>query len=162
MATEQDQIFLSTGIYAYGDLPRYADHPYYASRDQGPYDHLDLFLVRCRTVGREDTGAVDAGSTAVTAMRGCDGRPGSSGSAGLLSRDGGKTYAVVGVRNSGRPGTEYNNDTRIEGAFAAHLSAFVDLQTFPEANGTRPLPVAFPPGGPWVTSLAALEVEAAR
>lgn len=148
-----DQIFLSTGYYEHGDVPRYAQHPLYGDPDPERLNpELDLFGVRCQPVGREDTGDVAEGSTAVIATEGCDGRPGSSGSAVLLSRDGGETYAVVGVRNSSRPGTEYNNDTRIEGAFAAHLGTFVDLVSFPESNSTTPHIDAFEPGGVWVPS----------
>lgn len=153
IARNDDQIFLSTGYYAHEDVPRYVEHPLYGDPEPERLNpHLDLFGVRCQPVGREDTGDVSEGSTAVIATEGCDGRPGSSGSAVLLSRDGGETYAVVGVRNSSRPGTEYNNDTRIEGAFAAHLSRFIDLIRFLEANSATPHIDAFEPGGVWVPS----------
>ena len=153
IARSDDQVFLSTGYYDHGDVPRYAAHPLYSDPDPERINpHLDLFGVRCQPVGREDTGDVPEGSTAVIATEGCDGRPGSSGSAVLLSRDGGETYAVVGVRNSSRPGTEYNNDTRIEGAFATHLSRFVELIRFPQSNSTTPHIDAFEPGGVWVAS----------
>lgn len=45
------------------------------------------------------------------------------------------------MANSYRPNSEYNNYTRIEGAFAKHLSTFVDLAQMPAASiasGTAP------------------------
>ncbi len=148
-----DQIFLSTGYYRFSEITRYATHLLYDTRDlTNRNERLDLFGVKCQPVAREGTGNVPKGTTAVIATEGCSGKPGSSGGPVLLSRDGGVSYAVVGVRNSSRPGTEYNNDTRIEGAFAAHLSGFVTLESFPETNSTGAEERDWQPGGLWVPS----------
>ncbi len=130
-----DQILLNMGAYRYADLPRYASHPLYAARPTSDRNaRYDVFGVRCKATGRDDTGDVPEGSTGIIITDGCDGVPGGSGGPLLVSRDGGESYAIIGVANSYRPNTEYNNYTRIEAAFATHLSRYVDLIDLPEAD----------------------------
>lgn len=151
----EDQILLNMGAYYFADLDRYARHPLFADRDVGTnkFERFAVFGVRCRATGREDTGDVPDGSTAVIITEGCDGVPGGSGGPLLVSRDGGATYSIIGVANSYRPDTEYNNYTRIEGAFAKHLAQFVDLLELPAASAvaaTRPSHITTDdPLGPW-------------
>ncbi|MEM7729677.1 MAG: hypothetical protein AAF311_10435 [Pseudomonadota bacterium] len=153
----EDQIMLAISSHRYADLPRYAGHPLYADRGTDRFSRYDVFGVRCKATGREDTGDVAEGSTAITATEGCDGVPGGSGGPLVLSRDGGASYAVVGVANSYRPDTEYNNWTRIEGAFAAHLRRLAPTIRLPDARTIRPDPASreedgsvHGPKGPWV------------
>lgn len=136
----KDQILLSIGAYRFADIPRYAGHPLYASRPTSDRNaRYDVFGVKCVSTGRDDTGDVPEGSTAVINTEGCDGIPGGSGGPLLVSRDGGESYTIIGVTNSYRPKTEYNNYTRIEGAFAKHLSQYVELVDLPEAEpGSEP------------------------
>lgn len=119
-------------------LRQHAAHPVFADKSATNVarERQAVFGVRCQPTGRDDTGDVADGSTAVIVTEGCDGVPGGSGGAVVVSRDGGATYSVVGVTNSYRPNTEYNNYTRIEGAFAKHLESFVDVIELPVASVT--------------------------
>ncbi|MGJ8530139.1 hypothetical protein [Maritalea sp.] len=152
LTSAQDQILLSIGSYSFADLPRYASHPLYAARPTSDkFARYDVFGVRCAATGREDTGDVAAGSTAVIVTEGCDGIPGGSGGALLVSRNGGTSYAITGVTNSYRANTEYNNFTSIEGAVAADLAAFVDLIALPSASSAVHHPQTNTPvTGPWI------------
>ncbi|MGH1416381.1 MAG: trypsin-like serine peptidase [Pelagimonas sp.] len=146
----QDQILLSIGAYRYADLPSYAQHPLYAARTTSDkFARYDVFGVRCEATAREDTGDVAGDSTATIAATGCDAVPGGSGGPLIVSRDGGASFAIVGVTNSYRKGTEYNNYTRIEGAFAKHLSAFLPLTRLPEASSATPITRPALPKGDW-------------
>lgn len=149
-----NQYLLSVGAYRFTDVEWYAGHPLYADRDVGDrFSRMAVFGVRCEATGREDTGDVAMRSTAIITTDGCDAVPGGSGGALLVSRDGGASYAVIGVTNSYRPNTDYNNYTRIEGAFAAHLGGYVDLVQLPAASGTTSTPSSLPPGAdaPWLS-----------
>ncbi|MDX8353971.1 hypothetical protein [Cognatiyoonia sp. IB215182] len=132
----EDQIFLNIGAYAFDKVDRYADHPLFAERavKSAHRERQAVFGVRCEPTGRVGTGRVADGDTGVIITEGCDGVPGGSCGPVILSRDGGATYSIVGVANSYRPNTEYNNYTRIEGAFAAHLASFVDVGELPAAS----------------------------
>lgn len=128
-----EAIILSMGSWAFTDLPRYAQHPLFTartSRNGGPNEQA-VFGVRCRITGSQDTGDVTHGSTGIIVTEGCDGVPGGSGGPLLLSEDGGATYSVVGVANSYRPNSEYNNYTRIEGAFSDHLQRHLRIKRTP-------------------------------
>lgn len=131
---EGTDIFLNMGSYRIDDLERYAFHPVFNGY---PHAHA-VFGVRCIATGREDTGDVDRGSTGVITTEGCDGIPGGSGGPALFSRDGGASYTIVGVANSYIPDTEYNNYTRVEGAFARHLREFVDVGNAPASATNQP------------------------
>lgn len=151
-----DQTLLNIGAYRFGDLPRYAHHPLFADRIGSPDKNsgYSVFGVSCKAVGVQDTGDVTAGSTGLILTEGCDAVPGGSGGPLLLSRDGGATYALVGVTNSYRPNTEYNNYTRIEGSFSSHLAQFIDLKPRPSSDTKTPLPQSKPiMSGPWVATL---------
>jgi hypothetical protein len=76
--------------------------------------------------------------------------PGGSGGPLIVSRDGGASFSIVGVTNSYRKGTEYNNYTRIEGAFAKHLSTSLTLTTLPEASSAAPITRPALPDGDWL------------
>ena len=132
----EDQVFLNMGSYAFSDIGRFASHPVFADKaaSTSAHERQAVFGVRCAPTARDDTGDVADGSTAIIITEGCDGVPGGSGGPVVLSRDAGAGYAIVGVSNSYRPNTEYNNYTRIEGAFAAHLAQFVDLVEMPAAS----------------------------
>lgn len=121
-----EAIILNTGSYAFANLPRYAKHPIFTARKaRGDGMHKQaVFGVLCKVTSGQDTGDVARGSTGIIITEGCDGVPGGSGGPLLLSQDGGANYAIIGVANSYRPNTEYNNYTRIEGAFAAHIETF--------------------------------------
>lgn len=157
-----DQIVLNIGSYRFADVDFYADHPLFADRDTSDrFERYAVFGVRCEATGRHDTGDVTDGSTAVIVTRGCDGIPGGSGRPLLVSRDGGASYAIIGVANSyRRTDREYNNYTRIEGAFAAHLSRYVGLVELPPASAVRSVPSSFIPAesnGPWLPMQTDLE-----
>ena len=112
---------------------------------------LAMFGVVCDPVQNQATKPAAGGSTGLIISSGCDGRPGSSGGPALLSRNGGASYAIVGVSNSYRKtAPEYNNYTRVEGAFAAHLERYVRLIDVPAAENalrsTSPTPIP----GPWL------------
>ncbi len=150
-----DQILLDLGAYRFGDLPRYAQHPLFDARanDSSRFARYAVFGVRCRATSHKDTGDVAKGSTGLVITSGCDGVPGGSGGPLIVSRNGGATYSIVGVGNSYRKtDAEYNNFTAIEGAFAAHLSDFVDVTTLPDAAASS-LPSSSRPDtidhGPW-------------
>ncbi|MEL6416234.1 MAG: hypothetical protein AAFQ15_14950 [Pseudomonadota bacterium] len=154
LAEAADQIFLSLGAWAFDAIDRYASHPVFAEKASTNVarERQAVFGVRCKPTGRDDTGDVADGSTAVIVTEGCDGVPGGSGGAVVVSRDGGATYSIVGVTNSYRPNTEYNNYTRIEGAFAKHLQSFVDVIELPTASVTVANPSSIPAVdqlGPW-------------
>lgn len=153
LAGAQDQILLNMGSYAFADVHHYANHPLFADQraSGNRFEQQAVFGVRCAATGRGDTGGVSDGSTAVIETEGCDGVPGGSGGPLLASRDGGASYSIVGVANSYRPDTEYNNYTSIEGAFAKHLATFVDLTPLPAATATyRPSTSPPEPSGPWL------------
>lgn len=139
LAAATDQVLLNMGAYRFADLERYAQHPLFAQQAVRPAKHARyaVFGVRCAARGHHDTGRVANGSTGVIVTEGCDGVPGGSGGPLLVSRDAGVTYSIVGVANSYRPNTEYNNYTRIEGAFAKHLAQFVDLIELPAADSAN-------------------------
>ena len=151
----REQIFLNLGSYEFSEVARYAQHPLFADKaaNRNAHPRQAVFGVRCTPTGREDTGDVADGSTAVIVTEGCDGVPGGSGGPVVLSRDGGASYSIVGVANSYLPNTEYNNYTRIEGAFAAHLETFISLNSFPasaaEPSATFGKGVSFGPPDPW-------------
>lgn len=151
----EDQIFLNMGSYAFSDITRFATHPIFSGKAARTtsYERQAVFGVRCTPTGRDDTGSVADGSTAVIVTEGCGGVPGGSGGPVVLSRDGGATYSIVGVANSYRAKTEYNNYTSIEGAFAKHLSGFVDLTQMPAAPSATATPQSHittrDPLGPW-------------
>lgn len=154
LASAADQMVLNFGAYRFADVDWYAHHPLFAGRDlDTKYARFAVFGVSCSVTGREDTGEVAEGSTAVIVTQGCDGVPGGSGGPLLVSRDGGASYAIVGVANSyRRTDREFNNYTRIEGAVAAHLSGYVDLVALPPASTTSPSPASLPegPNGAWL------------
>lgn len=156
-----DQIFLNLGSYAFTDIDRYSEHPLFADKaaSRRAHDLQAVFGVRCTPTGRVGTGRVSDGWTGVIITEGCDGVPGGSGGPVVLSRDGGATYSIVGVANSYRANTEYNNYTRIEGAFAAHLARFVDVRELPDAPAHAIAPSHIAPVdalGPW-EKMTALE-----
>lgn len=158
-----DQVFLNLGSYAFTDIARYADHPIFADKaaSRRVHDRQAVFGVHCTPTGRVGTGRVSDGSTGVIITEGCDGVPGGSGGPVVLSRDGGATYSIVGVANSYRANTEYNNYTRIEGAFAAHLARFVDVSELPDAPAHAIAPSHIAPAdtlGPWQEMTALEEV----
>lgn len=149
-----NQIFLNMGSYAFDAVDRYADHPLFAEKaaKSTNRERQAVFGVRCEPTGRVGTGRVTDGDTGVIITEGCDGVPGGSGGPVVLSRDGGATYSIVGVANSYRPNTEYNNYTRIEGALAAHLANFVDVVELPAASPQSIAPSHITPAealGPW-------------
>jgi hypothetical protein len=147
----QGQTLLTLGAYRFADLPRYANHPLYDARTTSQkYARYDVFGVRCEATAREDTGDIAGDSTATIATQGCDGVPGGSGGPLVVSRDGGVSYNIIGVTNSYRPNTEYNNYTRIEGAFAKHLSTYLTLITLPEASSAAPISGRALPDGLWL------------
>ncbi len=156
LAGANDQLLLSIGAYPFADVPWYANHPLFADRDLTQrYARYAVFGVRCEATGLRDTGDVDGLSTGLVLTSGCDAVPGGSGGALLASRDGGASYALVGVTNSYRPDSEYNNYTSVEGAFAEHLRRFVTLHELPTASTTAPNAAsqtfgADGHGGPWL------------
>lgn len=127
LARHDDQILLAIGAYEIADVTQYAGHPVFKWRS-GSEAHLGIFGVRCQATGMRDTGEVAEGATAVIETEGCDAKPGGSGGALVLSRDGGQTYNLVGVTNSYQPDSEYNNFTQIDGAVARQLQSFVTVQ----------------------------------
>lgn len=148
----EDQVFLNLGAWKYSDIARYATHPVFAAKAESTRHHEKqaVFGVRCKPTQRSDTGDVADGSTAVIITDGCDGVPGGSGGPVVLSRDGGATYHIVGVANSYRPDSEYNNYTRIEGAFAKHLGGFVELFAYPASASLETSQSEDGPAGqPW-------------
>ncbi|GAB5449601.1 MAG: hypothetical protein Gyms2KO_44740 [Gymnodinialimonas sp.] len=158
----EDQIVLNVGAYRFAEVDFYADHPLFADRNVSDrFERHAVFGVRCRATGRRDTGDMPEGSTAVIETEGCDGIPGGSGGPLLVSRDGGRSYTIIGVANSyRRTDPEYNNYTRIEGAFAAHLSSYVELIDLPPASAVTPTPSSFVSAGPsgaWLPMLSHLE-----
>lgn len=130
-------IIVNMGVYGFASTPRYAGHPLFTSRKprSDALHQQAVFGVRCAVTGYDDTGDVAQGSTGLIITEGCDGVPGGSGGPLLLSTDGGATYSIIGVANSYRPNTEYNNYTRIEGAFAAHLGRHLPLTGATRAAG---------------------------
>ncbi len=151
----EGQILLNMGAYRFRDLPRYAQHPLFDERakDPGRHARYAVFGVRCQATAHQDTGDVPKGSTGIVITSGCDGIPGGSGGPLIVSRDGGATYAVVGVANSYRTtDAEYNNYTAIEGALAAHVGQFVPLANLTKASAS-PQPSSSNPDitdqGPW-------------
>ena len=53
--------------------------------------------------------------------------------------------------NSYRPNSEYNNYTRIKGAFAEHLAQYIDLTRLPDAEaGFLPNTSPHAAPGPWL------------
>lgn len=125
----QGSIFLAAcgRSYAFTDLPCYATHTL-MMRKELRSDGLQaqhVFGVFCTFAGVISAGSHPNGTTGLIETKGCDGVPGGSGGPLLLSRDAGATYEIVGVANSYRPNTEFNNYTRIEGVFAAHLARFL-------------------------------------
>lgn len=140
LAGAQDQILLNMGAYRFADVEWYASHLLFAERDaHDRYERYSVFGVSCHATGRRDTSDVAEGSTAVILTDGCDGIPGGSGGPLLASRDGGISYAIIGVANSYRPDSEFNNYTRIEGAFAQHLRQYVELVELPPASNSAPI-----------------------
>ncbi len=156
VAEVADQMLLSLGAYPFADVPWYANHPLFADRDPSqPYARYAVFGVRCEATGLRDTGDVGGLSTGLVLTSGCDAVPGGSGGALLASRDGGARYVLIGVTNSYRRNTEFNNYTSIEGVFAEHLSRYVTLQELPPASTTAPNAAsrglgAEAPDGPWL------------
>lgn len=155
LLSAEDQILLNMGAYRFSDLLRYAQHPLFDAKanDSSRFARYAVFGVRCKATSHKDTGDVPEGSTGLVITSGCDGIPGGSGGPLIVSRDGGATYSVVGVANSYRKtDAEYNNYTAIEGAFAAHLSEFVDVTTLSDA-AVSALPSSSYPDitdhGPW-------------
>lgn len=151
----EGQILLNMGAYRFRDMPRYAQHPLFAAqaKQSSRHAHYAVFGVRCRATAHKDTGDVAEGSTGLVITSGCDGIPGGSGGPLIVSRDGGASYAVVGVANSYRKtDAEYNIYTAVEGAFAAHLAQFVDVISLPVASVSS-LPSSVHPDiidhGPW-------------
>lgn len=148
------QVFLDVGSYRFDEVTRYATHPLFTgrtARTDGMHQ-LALYGVVCTPLHNQATKPVAGGSTGLIISSGCDGRPGSSGGPALLSRDGGATYSIVGVSNSYRKhDPEYNNYTRVEGAFAAHLARHAALVDLPEMDGAskRSAPL-LPVTGPWL------------
>ncbi|MEL6646281.1 MAG: hypothetical protein AAFQ05_01030 [Pseudomonadota bacterium] len=137
-----DQILLALGSYPIADITAYADHPIFAGR-AGRDMSFSAFGVRCAATGIRPTGEVAEGATSLIATEGCDGVPGGSGGPLVLSRDGGKTYNIVGISNSYSPDTEFNSWTRVHGAVAAQLRAFVevhDLSGEPDPLNSNPIP----------------------
>ncbi|WP_195819424.1 trypsin-like serine peptidase [Roseobacter sp. MH60115] len=148
----EEQILFNMGAYPIEEVERYATHPLFAERlkESSQFSRQTVFGVSCTAAGRRDTGDVAEGSTAVIETEGCDGVPGGSGGPLLVSRDGGAGYSIIGVANSYRPDTEYNNYTRIEGAFAKHLGAFVELAELPAAIGSSAIASTSDIAGPWL------------
>lgn len=160
LATASDQVLLNMGAYRFADVDWYAEHPLFADRDTSDrYERYAVFGVMCSATGRRGTGDVPDGSTAVILTEGCDGIPGGSGGPLIVSRDGGHSYAIIGVANSYRPNTEFNNYTRIEGAFATHLSQYVNLISLPPASSASPFSANLPASqdGPWLSMLCQTE-----
>lgn len=156
LAGAEDQVLLNMGSYAFADVDHYATHPLFADRsaDNNRFERQAIFGVRCTATGRRDTGDVADGATAVIETEGCDGIPGGSGGPLLISRDGGLSYSIVGVANSYRPDTEFNNYTRIEGAFAKHLGAFIELAELPASIGSSTIASTSYVSGPWLPMAA--------
>jgi hypothetical protein len=137
----EGQILLNMGAYRFSDLPRFAQHPLFDAQanNSNRFARYAVFGVRCQATAHKDTGDVAEGSTGLVITSGCDGIPGGSGGPLIVSRDGGANYSIVGVANSYRKtDAEYNNYTAIEGAFAAHLSEFVDVSGLPAAASSLP------------------------
>lgn len=158
LAGAQKQILLNMGSYAFADVDHYATHPFFADQaaSNSRFDRQAVFGVRCDVTGRRDTGDVGDGTTAVIETEGCDGVPGGSGGPLVVSRDGGASYSIIGVANSYRPDTEYNNYTRVEGAFAKHLAAVIQLTELPAANAVSlPNTSATDASGPWLPMASA-------
>lgn len=152
-ADDDDQVFMDLGFYGYGEVARYANHPIFTDREarSDGMHKLAMFGVVCDPIRNQATKPVVGGSTGLIITSGCDGRPGSSGGPALLSRDGGQSYAIVGVSNSYRKtDPEYNNFTRVEGAFAAHLERHVSLIDVPAAEGASVRTAPTPVSGPWL------------
>lgn len=161
LSAPQSDILLSLGAYRYADIPRYAQHSLLADRTVGD-TRYSVFGVRCLATGREDTGTSPDGSAAVIVTQGCDAVPGGSGGPLLLSRDGGQTYNIIGVSNSYRKDSEYNNYTRIEGAFAAHLAQFVAVSDILDSSaGIAQTAPIVAPQAPWLP-MAELGPEVSR
>ena len=95
----------------------------FAGRDSSDRNQrYHVFGVRCRITEFETPTGLKGGNTGLINTDGCDGVPGGSGGPLLISRDGGQSYQIIGVANSYRPDSEFNNYTRVIGDFAAHLS----------------------------------------
>jgi len=152
VARVQGQRLLRVGADAFAEVEHYATHPLLTDQLQGDngYERQASFGVKCTATGRRDTGDVPEGSTAVVETAGCDGVPGGSGGPLLVSRDGSTTYNIVGVANSYRPDTEFNNYTRIEGAFAKHLAEFVDLVELTASGTSLPATSVLSDPRPWL------------
>lgn len=141
-------VILSIGAYRFADLPRYAGHPLFAGRDvkSDPMRRFHVFGVRCRITGFEapkpDSGLIDT--------EGADGVPGGSGGPLLIDR-GGARYEIIGVANSYRPNSEFNNFTRVTGDLAAHLArllpGFAGTAAMSDAREAATPAMQF---GPWL------------
>ncbi|MEM6680435.1 MAG: hypothetical protein AAF675_21420 [Pseudomonadota bacterium] len=142
------------GAYKSDDLDRWAKHPLMTGKEvrTDGLHRFHVFGVACTLVGVRDTGPHHRGSTSLFESEGCDGVPGGSGGPLLFSRDGGKSYEIIGVANSYRPNTEYNNFTRIEGAVAAHLAQFLPAGALrmPETGSATDYPASTLAPGPWL------------
>lgn len=92
LAAHEDQILIDLGTHRFESVPGFARHPFYAHRvgSNEVNDRYEVFAVKCTITGFEDTGDVSDGPTGLIVTDGCDGRPGSSGGAVVVSRDGGK------------------------------------------------------------------------
>ena len=68
----EDQIFLNMGSYTFSDITRFATHPIFAGKASSTvsYERQAVFGVRCTPTGRDDTGTVADGSTAVIVSEG--------------------------------------------------------------------------------------------
>lgn len=132
-----DARILNIGSYWTADLPRVAEHPLFTgrkTRSDGMHK-LHVFAVKCRITGFQSTGDVAGGSTGLVITNGCDGVPGGSGGPLIAAQGEAGDYRIIGVANSYRPSDpEYNNYTRIEGAFADHLRRHVALAATTAAN----------------------------
>ncbi|MGD1923189.1 MAG: hypothetical protein ACFB03_03230 [Paracoccaceae bacterium] len=143
-------IILNIGAYKFADLPRYIDHPLFADRDTSDRaKKYHVFGVRCRITEFTTQTGLSGGNTGLINTEGCDGVPGGSGGPLLVSRDNGQSYQIIGVANSYRPNSEFNNYTRVIGDFAAHLVRH--LPGFSGVAAVQPSRTA-PIGdtGPWV------------
>lgn len=118
---------LNMGAYDFREVETFAQDPLLTGKPPRP-DSLHrqhIFGVLCSVTGVQSTGDTPEGSTGIIETSGCDGVPGGSGGPLLIPVNGGAEWRVIGVANSYRPmAPEYNNYTRIEGAFAAHIEAF--------------------------------------
>lgn len=123
-----EHILLSLGAYPFRDVKVYRNHPDLTGKPTR-FDRLHnyhVFGVVCRMLRLAPwPPSVSGLETALYETEGCDAVPGGSGGPLLVSVDGGASYRVIGVTNSYRPNTEYNNYTTITGALLEHINTFV-------------------------------------